>query len=61
MRVERTAKIVIGSAENTSRFHNQSLADPTRAEQYVDEEWLPERIRERYDWLFIYDATMVAI
>ncbi len=61
VRVERTAKIVIGSAENTSRFHNQSLADPTRAEQYVDEEWLPERIRERYDWLFIYDATTVAI
>ena len=38
VRLERTAKIVIGSAENTSRFHNQSLADPIRAEQYVDKE-----------------------
>jgi salicylate hydroxylase len=60
-RVERTAKIVRGSAENTARFHNQSLADPEKAGQYVEEEWLPERVRERYDWLFVYDATSVAV
>ncbi len=60
-RVERTAKIVIGSAENTSRFHDESLADPAKAGQYVDEQWLPERVRERYDWLFVYDATSVAV
>ena len=61
VRLERTAKIIIDSVENTSRFHNQSLADPTRAEQYVDKEWLPKRVRERYDWLFVYDATTVAV
>ena len=61
VRLERTAKIVIGSAENTSRFHNQSLADPIKAEQYVDKEWLPKRVRERYDWLFNYDAMTVAV
>ena len=61
VRLKRTAKIVIGSAENTSRFHNQSLADPIKAEQYVDKEWLPKRVRERYDWLFDYDAMTVAV
>jgi salicylate hydroxylase len=60
-RIERTTKIVLGSAENTARFHNKDLADPAKAGQYVDEEWLPERVRERYDWLFVYDATSVAV
>ncbi len=60
-RLERTSKIVLGSAANTRRFHNKDLADPAKAEQYVDEEWLPERVRERYDWLFVYDATSVAV
>ena len=61
LRVERTAKVVHGSAENTSRFHNKSLADPAKVGQYVEEQWLPERVRERYDWLFVYDATSVAV
>lgn len=60
-RVERTAKIVRGSAANTARFHNQNLADPEKAGRYVEEEWLPERVRERYDWLFVYDATSVTL
>ncbi len=60
-RIERTTKIVLGSAANTARFHNKSLADPEKAGQYVDEEWLPERVRERYDWLFVYDATSVEV
>jgi salicylate hydroxylase len=61
VRVERTAKVVHDSAENTARFHNKSLADPAKAGQYVEEQWLPERVRERYDWLFVYDATSVAV
>ena len=60
-RLERTSRVVIGSAETTQRFHNETLADPDKAGQYVDEEWLPERVRERYDWLFVYDATTVAV
>lgn len=60
-RMERTAKVVTESAANTARFHNRTLADPEKAGQYVEEQWLPERVRERYDWLFVYDATTVEV
>src|SRR5262245_57783169 len=60
-RVERTARCVLGSAENAQRFHNPGLANAAGAEAYVTREWEPERIKQRYDWLFTYDATTVAI
>ena len=60
-RNERTAKVVRGSAENITRFHNPTLADPDKATDFVAGQWEPERVAERYDWLFVYDATTVAI
>ena len=35
--------------------------DPAEAEKYVDREWTEEKIRDRYEWLFTYDAATVAI
>ena len=60
-RRERTRKVVEGSAANAKRFHNPRLADPAEAKQYVDREWDPGRIAERYEWLFRYDVTQVPV
>lgn len=61
LRAARTATVVRGSSENAKRFHNPTLADPVAGAAYVDREWEPERIRNRYDWLFEYDAINVPL
>lgn len=61
LRLDRTARIVRGSAANAARFHNPLLADAEHAARYVNAEWNEERIRERYEWLFSYDATAVDV
>jgi salicylate hydroxylase len=60
-RRERTRRAVEGSADNLQRFHNRALADPVKGRQYVEREWAGQRIAERYEWLFRYDVTTVAI
>jgi salicylate hydroxylase len=61
LRMDRTSRIVLGSAAAGARFHNPLLADPVEAGRYVDAEWSEHRVRERYDWLFSYDATAVDV
>jgi salicylate hydroxylase len=60
-RVERTAKLVLGANESAKRFHNPALANAQGARAYVDEQWSEAGVKQRYDWIFEYDATSVAI
>ncbi len=60
-RVERTAKIVRGSSDNTKRFHNPALGSAEGAAAYVEREFEPEKVKARYDWLYEYDALTVPL
>ncbi|VWX61308.1 Salicylate hydroxylase [Burkholderiales bacterium 8X] len=60
-RVERTTRIVQGSAANTKRFHNPALASAEGALAYVEREWNEARVRERYHWLFDYRVDQVEL
>jgi salicylate hydroxylase len=60
-RIDRTRRTVEGSAANIHRFHNPVLADPEEGRRFIEREWASQRISDRYDWLFLYDATTVEI
>jgi len=60
-RLERTSRIVRGSLENVSRYHNPQLADPVQAREFMAREFAPRAIGARYDWLYEYDALTVPI
>ncbi|MDO8768571.1 MAG: FAD-dependent monooxygenase [Burkholderiaceae bacterium] len=61
VRRPRAHRMVTGAAENTSRFHNPALANPSDAEAFVSREWQSNAVSDRYDWLFTYDAESVEI
>jgi salicylate hydroxylase len=60
-RKERARRTVEGSAANIRRFHNPVLADPEEGRRFIDREWASSQVADRYEWLFRYDATSVAI
>ncbi|HUQ74128.1 MAG TPA: FAD-dependent monooxygenase, partial [Burkholderiales bacterium] len=60
-RRDRTRRTVEGSAANIHRFHNPALADPEEGRRFIDREWASQRIADRYEWLFRYDATTVEV
>ena len=60
-RLERTARIVRGSSDNTKRFHNPALGSAEGAAAYIEREFEVSKVRARYDWLYEYDALAVPV
>ncbi|MBV7485462.1 FAD-dependent monooxygenase [Bordetella sp. BOR01] len=60
-RLERTTRIVNGSAANTKRFHNPELAHASGAAAYIEREWAEDKVRQRYEWLFSYEPENVPL
>jgi len=60
-RRERTAAVVRKAAENRTSVFRHKLADRDTIALSVAQEWQQERVRERMEWLYAYDATKVAV
>ena len=58
---ERTAAVVRKSHENRRSAFSPELADQSQVAVEVAREWQQERVRERMEWLYAYDATAVEI
>ena len=60
-RISRTTKVVQLSAEQASRVHNPALSNVVIAEAHVEREWEKNRVSDRYDWLYEYNALTAPI
>jgi salicylate hydroxylase len=60
-RKERTSAVVRKAAENRRSAFRHKLADNDTIAMSVAQEWQQERLRERMEWLYTYDATAVAV
>src|SRR6201995_2634076 len=61
LRRDRTASVVRKAHENRRSAFSPALDEVGTMAKEVAREWQQERVRERLDWLYSYDATTVAV
>jgi salicylate hydroxylase len=61
LRKERSAAVVRAAHENRKQVFSPKLADKDAIAVSVAREWQQVRLRERFEWLYAYDATAAAI
>jgi salicylate hydroxylase len=61
IRRDRTAAVVRKAHENRRQAFSPTLANEDAVAISVAREWQQERLRERMDWLYAYDATAVEV
>lgn len=59
-RVERANRCVIAAERNREIFHNERLMNAEDASRYVTSQWNEAKVRDRYHWLFAYNALSSA-
>ena len=60
-RVARANRCVLAADKNRELFHNDRLTAPDDADRYAASQWNEAKVRDRYHWLFSYDAVNSAI
>src|SRR4051812_16602506 len=60
-RRERTTNVVQRSAGMAATFHNDALSAPETGASYISSNWHPDKLRTRYDTIYMYDAINVPI
>jgi len=60
-RRQRTTDVVNRSAAMAETFHNDALSDRETGAAYISRQWDPDRIRNRYDSIYFYDALTVPV
>jgi salicylate hydroxylase len=60
-RMDRTTAVVQAAAETRKRAFDKALADANGAAAYLAQEWHQEPVMARYDQVYAYDVTSVAI
>jgi salicylate hydroxylase len=56
-RQERTGAIVRRSLQTRTNAVNKAFVSAESAAAHIEREWRFERVTERYDWIYRYDAT----